>query len=161
MLPRMIESWVLWLILAGLAIGAVATWLLLVRLPRDERDVAASERSAEAAWIAAIIERHGGLAFPMHDYDRLTADPHVQAAGFIREIDQPGLGPVRALAPPWDFSDTPAAIRLPACCLAGTYRAPSRVSCSWFVVVLVLPLCGEGGRIGRSSISRNAVSARN
>lgn len=58
----MIESWVLWLVLVGLAVGVAVAWLLVVRLPRDEDDVGAAERQAEAEWIAAIIERHGGVA---------------------------------------------------------------------------------------------------
>ena len=52
----------LWLILVGLAIGMIAAWLLLVRLPRDESDVSATERRGEAAWIGGTIERHGGVA---------------------------------------------------------------------------------------------------
>ena len=52
----------LWLILVGLAIGMIAAWLLLVRLPRDESDVSAAERRGEAAWIGGTIERHGGVA---------------------------------------------------------------------------------------------------
>ena len=62
MLRAMIEGWVLWLVLVGLAIGVTTAWLLLVRLPRDEEDVSAAERQVEAEWIAAIIERHGGVA---------------------------------------------------------------------------------------------------
>ena len=62
MLPGMIDGWVLWLVGAGIAIGAIGAWLLLVRLPRDEAEVDARERQAEAAWIAATIEHHGGVA---------------------------------------------------------------------------------------------------
>lgn len=58
----MLDSWALWLLLVGLGIGAAGSWLLLVRLPRDETDVGPDERSAEAAWIAATIERGGGVA---------------------------------------------------------------------------------------------------
>lgn len=58
----MIEGWVLWLLLAGLALGCVATWLLMVRLPRGEGDVSDAERPAEAAWISSVIEYHGGVA---------------------------------------------------------------------------------------------------
>jgi hypothetical protein len=62
MLAPMIEGWVLWLAVACIAIGAVATWVLMVRLPRDEAEVAASERASETAWIAATIEHYGGVA---------------------------------------------------------------------------------------------------
>ncbi len=64
MLPCMIEAWVLWVLLVGLAVGGVVTWLLMVRLPRAEDDVSPAERPAEAAWISAIIERYGGVAPP-------------------------------------------------------------------------------------------------
>jgi hypothetical protein len=62
MLPDMIEGWVLWLVVVGVAVGAAVAWLLLVRLPRDEAEVDARERQVEAAWIAATIEYHGGVA---------------------------------------------------------------------------------------------------
>lgn len=62
MLRDMMDGWAAWLLLLGLALGAVLTWLLLVRLPRDEADVLPDERPAEAAWIADTIERHGGVA---------------------------------------------------------------------------------------------------
>jgi hypothetical protein len=64
MLARMIEAWVLWVLLVGLAAGGVVTWLLMVRLPRAEDDVSPAERPAEAAWISAVIERYGGVAPP-------------------------------------------------------------------------------------------------
>jgi hypothetical protein len=64
MLPCMIEAWVLWVLLIGLAAGGVVTWLLMVRLPRAEDDVSPAERPAEAAWISAVIERYGGVAPP-------------------------------------------------------------------------------------------------
>ena len=62
MLAPMIEGWVLWLLLVGLAIGAAGATLLLVRLPRKDDDVGSAERATEVAWIAATIERHGGVA---------------------------------------------------------------------------------------------------
>ena len=61
-----------------------------------------------------IVERHGGLAFPMNDYAALTADAQVAHLQMIRTLEQPGVGEVRVLAPPWNFTDTPAEIRLPA-----------------------------------------------
>lgn len=62
MLPAMIEGWVLWLLLVGIAVGAFAAWLVLGRLPREEHDVSDHERRREAGWIAATIERNGGIA---------------------------------------------------------------------------------------------------
>ena len=58
----MIEGWVLWLVLVGLAIGVVVAVVALVRLPRAEDDLSSHERRTEAAWIAGTIERHGGIA---------------------------------------------------------------------------------------------------
>jgi hypothetical protein len=62
MLHDMMDGWALWLLVVGLVLGAVIAGLLLVRLPRDESDVAPDERPVEAAWIAATIERRGGVA---------------------------------------------------------------------------------------------------
>ena len=63
-----------------------------------------------ARWPAAAViekvERAGGWAFPMHDYQRLAADPQVAAVGALVDI-----GGVQQVAPPWDFEATPAAIR--------------------------------------------------
>jgi hypothetical protein len=62
MLAAMVETWVLWLFIVGVAIGVVATLVVAMRLPRQEDDVSALERPGEAAWISAVIERHGGIA---------------------------------------------------------------------------------------------------
>ncbi len=58
----MIEAWGVWLLLVGLAIGGATMTVLLVRLPRQDDDIDPRERQAEAAWIAGIIERDGGIA---------------------------------------------------------------------------------------------------
>jgi len=58
----MIEAWVLWVFIVGLVAGGAIIGLLMVRLPRAEDDVDAPERTAEAAWISAVIERGGGVA---------------------------------------------------------------------------------------------------
>jgi hypothetical protein len=62
MLAPMVEAWVLWVFLVGLAVGALLTWLVMLRLPRREDDVSLAERAAEAAWIGQTIERNGGIA---------------------------------------------------------------------------------------------------
>ena len=62
-----------------------------------------------AAEVIEKVERAGGWAFPMHDYQRLAADSQVAAVGALVEV-----GGVRQVAPPWDFEATPAAIRRPA-----------------------------------------------
>ena len=62
MLAAMIDGWVLWLLLVGLAVGAAGSAMLFLRLPRESDDIGAAERRTESAWIAATIERHGGVA---------------------------------------------------------------------------------------------------
>jgi hypothetical protein len=62
MLASMVEAWVLWLFIVGVAVGVVAALVVAVRLPRQEDDVGDLERPSEAAWISSIIERHGGVA---------------------------------------------------------------------------------------------------
>ncbi len=62
MLAGMIDSWALWLLFVGLAVGAAGVAVLLVRLPREDDDIGPLERQTEAAWIAFTIERHGGVA---------------------------------------------------------------------------------------------------
>lgn len=55
------DGYAWWLVLVGLAVGIVLTWLSLVRLPRNEWDVEADEREEEAALVAATIEARGGI----------------------------------------------------------------------------------------------------
>lgn len=62
MLARVIDAWMLWVLLVGFVGGGLVTGLVMARLPRGEDDVSLSERPAEAAWISGTIERHGGIA---------------------------------------------------------------------------------------------------
>ena len=55
------DGYMWWLVLVGLAVGVVLTWLSVVRLPRHEYDVDADERDEEATLIAATIESRGGI----------------------------------------------------------------------------------------------------
>ena len=55
------------------------------------------------------VERRGGWAFPMHDYQRLTQDPQITAAGAVVNVE--GIAQV---APPWDFAQTPTQPPRPA-----------------------------------------------
>ena len=98
MLPIMIDGWVLWLLLAGLGIGAASAWLLTVRLHRDEADVDATERREEAAWIAATIERHGGVA----------------PSDFVEEVLDLHQAYLRRPAPARDVLGAPTALPPPA-----------------------------------------------
>ena len=51
-----------WLIVLGIAIGVGLVWIFVVRLPRSETDVDASEVATEADWISRNIEGYGGVA---------------------------------------------------------------------------------------------------
>ena len=57
--------------------------------------------------VMEIVERHGGWAFPMHDYERLSKDPQVEAVGAIIDLEQSDGSIMRQVAPPWDFEGTP------------------------------------------------------
>ena len=108
MLPCMIEAWVLWVLLVGLAAGGVVTWLLMVRLPRAEDDVSPAERPAEAAWISAVIERYGGVAPPslveevLDLHQAYLRDPRLARPAIVpKSRDQAGLPPPpRGMLPP-------------------------------------------------------------
>lgn len=51
-----------WLLILGLAAGAAVALLINASLSRSEDDIASVEQAAEAAWIARLIEEHGGRA---------------------------------------------------------------------------------------------------
>ena len=55
----------------------------------------------DADQVMEIVERHGGWAFPMHDYERLSKDPQVEAVGAIIEVEQSDGSTMRQIAPPW------------------------------------------------------------
>jgi len=61
----------------------------------------------DADQVIEIVERHGGWAFPMHDYGRLSEDPQVEAVGAIFDLEQADGSIMRQVAPPWDFEGTP------------------------------------------------------
>jgi crotonobetainyl-CoA:carnitine CoA-transferase CaiB-like acyl-CoA transferase len=63
---------------------------------------------------AAIIERHGGWAFPYFDYQEFVEDDHVRQMGLVVEVENSEGSVRREVRPPWQFSDTPASIRRPA-----------------------------------------------
>ena len=63
----------------------------------------------DAEQVIEIVERHGGWAFPMHDYERLSQDPQVEAVEALINLQQPDGSTMRQVAPPWDFEATPVA----------------------------------------------------
>ena len=68
----------------------------------------------DADRVIDIVERHGGWAFPMHDYERLSRDPQVAAVDAIIEVEQSDGSVLRQVAPPWDFEGTPVSLRRPS-----------------------------------------------
>ena len=61
----------------------------------------------DAEQVMEIVERHGGWAFAMHDYERLSKDPQVEAVGALFDLQQADGTVMRQVAPPWDFEGTP------------------------------------------------------
>ena len=66
------------------------------------------------AEVIEIGRRRGATTFEKNDYAQMINSPQVQHIGMVTSVEHPGIGPVQQLVPPWDFSDTPAEIRLPA-----------------------------------------------
>jgi formyl-CoA transferase len=66
----------------------------------------------DAEQVIEIVERHGGWAFPMHDYERLSKDPQVEAVGAIIDVEQDDGSTMRQIAPPWDFEGTPVSMTM-------------------------------------------------
>jgi crotonobetainyl-CoA:carnitine CoA-transferase CaiB-like acyl-CoA transferase len=55
--------------------------------------------------LTEIVERYGGQVMAVTDYESLLRDEGARAARLVRQIDQPGLGPVDVVAPPWTSFD--------------------------------------------------------
>ncbi len=51
-----------WFLVVGIAVGAAIVWLLRGSIAREDADLSARERVAEAAWISRTIESSGGIA---------------------------------------------------------------------------------------------------
>ena len=57
-----------------------------------------------------ILQEEGVPAFPSLAADQLSHDPHLLARDAFPVVEHPEKGKVRAVAPPWRFSHTPAII---------------------------------------------------
>jgi hypothetical protein len=57
-----VEQYLIWALLVGMAIGAAVMWFAIARLPRRTDDVSLPEIAAEADWISGTIEARGGIA---------------------------------------------------------------------------------------------------
>ena len=70
-------------------------------------------KATTAEWVERL-EAAQIAAGPVYEFHEVFEDPQVRHLGLVAEIDQPGLGPVHALAFPARASLTPASIRRPA-----------------------------------------------
>ena len=77
----------------------------------------------DAEQVIEIVERHGGWAFPMHDYERLSRDPQVAAVGAIIDVEQADGSLMRQVAPPWDFEGTPVSMTMRPAPKLGEHQA--------------------------------------
>ena len=66
----------------------------------------------DAERVIEIVERHGGWAFPMHDYERLSRDAQVAAVGAIIDVEQGDGSVLQQVAAPWDFEGTPVSTKV-------------------------------------------------
>ena len=70
-------------------------------------------KAPTAEWVERF-EAASIAAGPVYEFHEVFEDPQVRHLGLVTEIDQPGLGPVHALAFPARASLTPASLRRPA-----------------------------------------------
>ena len=52
--------------------------------------------------------------FPMHTFDTLLDDPHLEDIGFFSQVEHPAVGTIRQMAVPSEWSDTPPGDARPA-----------------------------------------------
>lgn len=71
-------------------------------------DLAPGRTTAE--WLA-FCDAHDIPAMPVNDLDGLLDDPHLKATGFFTTREHPTEGPVRTVASPLGFSETPTEFR--------------------------------------------------
>ena len=57
-----------------------------------------------------ILQDEGVAAFPSLSADQISRDPHLLARDVFSTVEHPEKGKVRAVAPPWRFSHTPATV---------------------------------------------------
>ncbi|OWU85893.1 acetyl-CoA acetyltransferase [Oceanicola sp. 22II-s10i] len=60
-----------------------------------------------AEWLA-LFDEADVPAMPMHSYESVMSDPHLEAIGFFSRTEHPTEGPIRQMAVPAGFSRTPA-----------------------------------------------------
>ncbi|MEO6626210.1 MAG: CoA transferase [Burkholderiaceae bacterium] len=78
------------------------------------------------AELDTLLEGSDIPVFPMHTFDSLLQDPHLDDIDFFSEIDHPALGGIVQMAVPSEWSDTPPGQPTPAPCLGQHSRAVLR-----------------------------------
>ena len=65
-------------------------------------------------WVRMLKEGGDFILGPVNRISDLVTDPQVLANRYIMDFDHPAAGPIKIVSPPFHFSETPAAVRLPA-----------------------------------------------
>jgi crotonobetainyl-CoA:carnitine CoA-transferase CaiB-like acyl-CoA transferase len=86
-------------------------WKRADNLAELRRALAASMRQMTTVEVLRILDELDALCAPMHDYETLVADPQVREDQMLLEV-QTREGPFPTIGVPWNFSVTPAAVRL-------------------------------------------------
>ncbi|MES2912412.1 MAG: CoA transferase [Pseudomonadota bacterium] len=66
------------------------------------------------AQMQALLEGTDIPVFPMHTFDSLLKDPHLDDIGFFSEVEHPHVGTIRQMAVPSEWSGTPPGEATPA-----------------------------------------------
>ena len=67
-------------------------------------------RQHPSGQVTELLQAQGVAAFPSLSADRLMEDPHLASREAFPTVEHPEKGSQRAVAPPWQFSQTPARI---------------------------------------------------
>ncbi|MDB5965609.1 MAG: h16, partial [Polaromonas sp.] len=66
------------------------------------------------AEMQALLDGSDIPVFPMHTFETLLKDPHLEDIGFFSEVEHPHVGTIRQMAVPSEWSDTPPGEATPA-----------------------------------------------
>jgi itaconate CoA-transferase len=86
-------------------------WKRADNLAELRQALASSMRQMTTVEVLRILDELDALSAPMHDYETLLADPQVREDQMLLEVQTPE-GPFPTIGVPWNFSVTPAAVRL-------------------------------------------------
>jgi crotonobetainyl-CoA:carnitine CoA-transferase CaiB-like acyl-CoA transferase len=82
----------------------------LAQQDRLDRDIQAWTAKREAYPLMELLQAHGVAAMPSFKAEDLFNNPHLRSRGGIAEVQHPRLGTRQVIAPPWEFSKTPASV---------------------------------------------------